>query len=265
MPVVTGICKLAVYEEGRGKPVVLLHGLISTHRYWNDVAALLDLNKYTVIRPDLLGFGVSPKPKKMLYTLEEQVVCVAEAVSNVKPPYLVVGHSMGACIALKWAVDKPKPIKRLVLTSLPLLKPEIAYQQLASVANRPKLHSNPVIAKAGVRSAAWLSFFPARLMHLQKTWPKHIAEDWTKHGRQAYLKTLNNMIFSDVLLAYLIKVKVPVHIIMGSKDGLIAPKELQRLKELVGKKKNITLEIIDSGHNVPLEHPEIVAKAIKAI
>jgi len=255
--------KLAVFEQGQGEPLVMLHGLISTHRYWNQVIELIDQAKWRVISLDLLGFGDSPKPKDGIYDLSQQVASVDEAIaSTAKPPYTVVGHSMGAITALKWAVDKPELFSRLILTSMPLLRPETVWQQLASIADNERLFKRKSIAKAGVQSFAWLSILPARVVTIQKRWPKHVAEDWTKHSRTSYKKTLDNIVFADELLELLQQVKLPVHLVIGNRDGMIDSHGVIQLTEITKKNKNFIIQIIDAAHNLPLEHPEIVARAI---
>ncbi len=55
--------ELYCFEQGQGEPVVMVHGLVSTHRYMQGVYELLPKNKYHVFAPDLLGMGESPRPK----------------------------------------------------------------------------------------------------------------------------------------------------------------------------------------------------------
>src|SRR4051794_18513809 len=52
---------LAMLRFGSGRPVVLLHGLAASHRFWLPVADKLRLD-HDVFIPDLLGFGLSPRP-----------------------------------------------------------------------------------------------------------------------------------------------------------------------------------------------------------
>ena len=262
MTKMTDSYKLSVFEHGVGKPLVLLHGLISTHRYWNQVVELMDQDSWKFISPDLLGFGDSPKPKEGPYDLSQQVACVDESITSIaKPPYRLVGHSMGAITALKWAVDKPDLFNGLVLTSLPLLRSESQYRQLATIVET-KLFSRERIAKVGVHSLNWLNVIPARMLKLQKIWPTHIVEDWKKHSRKAYRKIMQNAVFADQILALLAEVKVPTHVLIGSRDGMIGQSGIEQLQNVVKVNKKLSLEIVSSAHNLPLEHPEIVVKAI---
>ena len=54
-------CDIFFVENGKGTPVVLLHGFPQTHAMWANVAPLLS-NCYHVICPDLRGYGQSAKP-----------------------------------------------------------------------------------------------------------------------------------------------------------------------------------------------------------
>jgi len=261
----TKIYKLAVFERGSGKPLVMLHGMISTHRYWNQVIELLPQNKWRVISPDLLGFGDSPKPKDALYNVDESIETIDTAITSVAmPPYVVVGHSMGAGLALQWAVAKPYLFKSLVLTSMPLLWSESRYRQLSTIVES-RLFKREKIAKAGVRTLNWVSAMPLSLLKRQKKWPEHITEDLKKHSRKAYRKILKNAVLADEMLNLAKKVNVPTHIIIGSRDGMIDEAGREKLKKISKTNKNVTLEIVDSAHNLPLEHPEIIAKAIMQV
>jgi haloacetate dehalogenase len=60
VPVANGV-SLNVAVGGTGSPVVLLHGFPQTHLMWRHVAADLAA-AYTVICPDLRGYGAGDKP-----------------------------------------------------------------------------------------------------------------------------------------------------------------------------------------------------------
>lgn len=254
--------KLAMFEQGQGKPLVLLHGLISTHRYWHQIIGLIDTTKWRVITPDLLGFGDSPKPKDAQYNLTEQVSSTAQAITPyLENPSVVVGHSMGAIIALKLAVDKPELFSKLILSALPLLRPETKYRQLASITDS-RLVRRERAAKLAVHGLGLVNRLPERLMTIQKKWPKHIGEDWTKHGHQAYQQTIKSAQYIDAMLDLLSKLTVPTTLLVGKYDGMIGEQGVEGLNRVAACNNNLTIQLIEAKHNLPIEHPEIVAKAI---
>src|SRR5438270_4189784 len=58
----TGEAQLRVRHGGSGPPLLLLHGHPQTHYMWHAVAQRLAKN-FTVVAPDLRGYGDSSKPK----------------------------------------------------------------------------------------------------------------------------------------------------------------------------------------------------------
>ena len=54
-----------------GQRILLLHGILGSHRYWSSVADRLAVNHF-LVAPDLLGFGESPKPY-LKYTVQDHL------------------------------------------------------------------------------------------------------------------------------------------------------------------------------------------------
>ena len=61
----------ATLDEGRGVPVVLLHGIGRSGGVWRHLPARLAGEQYRLIAFDLLGFGESPKPDWIKYDTDE--------------------------------------------------------------------------------------------------------------------------------------------------------------------------------------------------
>lgn len=107
---------------GDGEVVVLLHGFASSSRYWRRLQPLLSTDGYRVITIDLLGFGKAPKPKTVNYSYEIHVQHIYDALEqiSVTQPVILVGHSMGALLAARYALIYETSIKSLVLLHPPL-------------------------------------------------------------------------------------------------------------------------------------------------
>ncbi|MGH7265665.1 MAG: alpha/beta fold hydrolase [Candidatus Rokuibacteriota bacterium] len=106
---------LAVREwQGRGPPLVCVHGLTANHTCW---AALADVlaPEFRVVAYDLRGRGDSDKPPAG-YSLEQHSRDLAALLDHIGlRRAIVVGHSLGAHIALRFAVTRPARVRRLVL------------------------------------------------------------------------------------------------------------------------------------------------------
>lgn len=96
---------------------VLLHGLGGTHRYWTCGPVPFALSGHRTVLIDLLGFGESPKPW-MRYSVERHVAALHASLAGDRSLTLI-GHSLGAALALAYAARYPSVVRRLVLISLP--------------------------------------------------------------------------------------------------------------------------------------------------
>lgn len=89
-------------------PLVLIHGWCCDHKAMKPVADAFP--ERHAISLDLLGHGRSPASSS--YTIETQAAAVAQAVPE---RAILVGHSMGAQIAVEAAVQSPEKVAGLVL------------------------------------------------------------------------------------------------------------------------------------------------------
>lgn len=99
---------LAAIDLGQGRPVVLLHGVGLNAEVWKPQIERLR-GTYRVIAPDMPGHGGSPCPEEPP-TLERYVESAAPLIGSLPEPALVIGHSMGAMIALELAARVPSKV-----------------------------------------------------------------------------------------------------------------------------------------------------------
>ena len=110
-----GSAVLRVRHGGSGPAVLLLHGHPRTHTTWWRVAPLLVEAGFTVVCPDLRGYGES-RPAERLFT--------KRAIASDLPPlmarlgfdeFAVAGHDRGCYAGHRLAVDFPERVTRLVV------------------------------------------------------------------------------------------------------------------------------------------------------
>ncbi len=86
-------------EVGRGRPVVLLHGLADSHRTWREVATRLPVEPYRLLLPDLPGHGRSARPDAS-YSLDWHAHIMGLWIDMLQlDQFDVVGHSFGGGLA----------------------------------------------------------------------------------------------------------------------------------------------------------------------
>ncbi len=120
MSVVTLQGEIIHYEVlGRGRPVFFLHGWVGSWRYWvpSMQAASIGYRAYAI---DLWGFGDTAKHPAM-YSLEQQVNLLHDFLDSLGIGRIaLIGHGLGAVVALSYAAAHAEVVDRLMLTSLPL-------------------------------------------------------------------------------------------------------------------------------------------------
>ena len=100
-----------------GPVVVLLHGLASSSQTWATVLPLLGTDAH-VIAPDLLGHGLSAKPRSGDYSLGAYAAGLRDLLVALDlPRATVVGHSFGGGVAMQFAYQFPELTQRLVLVA----------------------------------------------------------------------------------------------------------------------------------------------------
>ena len=133
--IVNGV-KLHYVMAGSGEPVVLLHGWPQTWLEWRRVIPAL-ADKYTVVAPDLRGFGDSDKPSGG-YDKRTVAEDVFQLVEHLKlGPINLVGHDLGMMVAYAYASAHPTEVRRLVLAEAGL--PGLGLEELFDTAKHPQL------------------------------------------------------------------------------------------------------------------------------
>ena len=115
-----GEVELRVRHAGQGPAVLLIHGHPRTGSTWYRVAPQLVARGFTVICPDMRGYGQSGKAavrpdhaQQSKRAVALDLVRLMDALGHVR--YAVVGHDRGCYVALRLALDRPEVVSRLVV------------------------------------------------------------------------------------------------------------------------------------------------------
>ena len=118
--IVVGDAVIRVRRGGEGPPVLLLHGHPRTGATWHRVAPRLVRAGYTVVVPDLPGYGRSlgpaPTPDHSAHSKRAFAGIMAGLMTALGyDRFHLVGHDRGSYLALRLALDHEPRIGRLVL------------------------------------------------------------------------------------------------------------------------------------------------------
>jgi haloacetate dehalogenase len=115
-----------VLSKGSGPPLLLIHGHPFTHVTWHKVAPALT-DSYTIIAPDLRGYGDSSKPpyspRSQDYSFRAMAQDMVEVMAHFgHKQFMVGGHDRGARVVHRMMLDHPDAvIKGAVLDIVPTL------------------------------------------------------------------------------------------------------------------------------------------------
>jgi haloacetate dehalogenase len=118
----TGEAELRVRVGGDGPPVLLLHGHPQTHLMWHRVAPLLAA-AFTLVMPDLRGYGESSKPPTTAdhepyskRAMARDGVALMQALGYGR--FSVVGHDRGGRVGYRLALDHAERVERLAVLDI---------------------------------------------------------------------------------------------------------------------------------------------------
>lgn len=130
-------------REAGDEMVIFLHGLGCSKDLWHGAWALRGLRDKSLLAPDFLGFGHSPRPAHFSYTLEEHAAVLAALIDSYALKRIhIVAHSMGGTIALLLSA---RTLSRL--RSLILVEPRLANSSCGIAAEAVKFSSDEFIGR----------------------------------------------------------------------------------------------------------------------
>jgi magnesium chelatase accessory protein len=253
-----------VQVAGQGvdrRPVVLLlHGTAAATHSWRDVLPLLAQHAM-VVAPDLPGHGFTGMPGDPGLTLPGMARLVEALLGTlgVKPD-LVVGHSAGAAVALRMALDgriAPREVVSLNGALTPLGEEHAAFFTRAA----RLLVGLPFVPKLFAWRAANREVAARLLRDTGSTIDARGVELYARLFRRAghLAGALRMMASWDLrpLLHDLPRLKPDLLLVVGANDRTIAPAKARRIQLLLPRARIETLPRL--GHLAHEERPEIVA------
>lgn len=243
---------VAYEERGKGEPLVLLHGWNSSRKQW-----LLNLKafapRYRVIAPDLPGFGESEYNEAFPYTLDG-TASFLEAFRRALhlPPFHLLGHSMGGCIAVRYTAQNPEVVRKLALVSTPT---HTASMGLRALLPGARCFISMTYRFRNESTLKWM-FYRALYQ------PEYQDLDFVRANVQATARTSRRALGESVLMFRkmnladeLSRIDQPTLIVFGDKDKSVNPRESQRQRGLLPH-PYVTV-ITACGHCPPYERPEL--------
>jgi len=272
--------ELAYDVCGTGPVLLLLHGFPQNRAIWQPIQAALS-NHFTLVMPDLRGYGASPKPASdplhatyAKRAMANDLIALVDKLGHKQ--FGVVGHDRGARVAHRLVADHPERVTRLMLLDI---SPTLAmYEQTGMTFAAGYWHWFFLIQEAPLPETL-IGQQPAFFMNefMVKRYPgRHIFETsrW-----ESYLAGIQNpaclhAMCEDYRASFTIDLEhdradreagqqlpMPVRVLWGQ-HGMIQ-KCFNPLQDWAAVATEVTGRPIDSGHYIPEEQPEVLADEIR--
>ena len=212
---------------GEGPPLLLLHGLGGSGRYWAGTGPLLARTR-TLIAPDLAGFGRSDKPR-IEYTRDFHVGTVEAllAAFGVAGRLDIAGHSMGGILAGLFAARHPDRVESLAVIASPF----------------PRRQLHPLRVPRGFAGRTVYRTLQ-RLLPLvspvvrSPVFPREVIADYLRHTVDSYQQTSRALIWDPTVADELATLDAslpgrPQLLLYSKEDTTIGPDNLGRWQEVL--------------------------------
>jgi pimeloyl-ACP methyl ester carboxylesterase len=266
-----------------GTPVLLWHGFLGTSYTWRKVMPLLAEAGFSILVPDMRGYGDSDKPVgtegyDARALSEEFRELVRQIEFGAGRPLIVAAHDMGAPPALLWAAEHPEEVAGLLYIDEPVMLSAVLTEIIAYTPEAMKegsmwwwmLPLAPGVPERLIvgNERAFLTWFYDRHTFNRDSIPAADVDETlrTFAGREGVLGAMGvyRAAFTTIQQTEPLtihKVKVPV-VALGGAKGL--GEQVLPMVKMVAE--NVEGGVIaDCGHFVPEERPEEIVRHVLAL
>jgi pimeloyl-ACP methyl ester carboxylesterase len=238
--------QIAYRDEGRGRPLLLVHAFPLSGAMWErQIAALAQT--YRLIVPDLRGFGASPTVPGTA-SLDQYADDLAGLLDQLGLEQVAVaGLSMGGYIAFALLRRHGERVNALILA-------DTRSQPDAEEGRRAREENARLVEEQGPRAIAdqmLPKLLSSNASDDLRAEVRRMIEANDRAGIAAALRAMAGRPDSTPLLA---TIAVPTLIVVGSEDGLTPPSDARAMHTAIAGSRLV--ELPGAGHLANLEAPE---------
>lgn len=242
-------------KQGKGTPLVLLHGFLESGVMWDNFIPVWSEN-HTIITIDLLGHGKTGCTG-YIHTMEEMAEAVLAVLKheNIETA-IFTGHSMGGYVTLAIAEKYPEKVSSLILlNSTP--RPDSPEKQ----ENRERSIRLIKTNRASFIGMAISNLFAENNRERLQEEINKLKTEALQFPVQGIIAALEGMKIRKDRTKVLSRFSKPKFIIAGSKDPIMPVNELRE----IATQSNTVFYELDGGHMSTIENPEDLKKVFGEI
>lgn len=243
---------IAFFKIGSGHPIIFIHGLGLRAECWFHQIEELKKN-HTVYAIDMPGHGKSDLLKDKKVSLRSFVKVLAEfiKIQNIDSP-IIIGHSLGALIAIELASLYPK-LSSAIIAVTPIYNRSLEATKAVKLRAKEILENpnDEIVVHEPIKR--WFGNSKAKLnMESADLCTRLLKLNQKIFNLQGYTTAYN--LFASIKgnsLSSLKKIRVPIIYITGEKDFNSTPKMSQKLSKISNSRYIV---IKNAKHLLPLTH-----------
>lgn len=236
------------HESKKKNPIILLHGWGLRWQNYKELVELLKKDGRKVFAIDLPGFGAEPLVNSNM-VLDDYVVFLRKFIEKnkiTKP--ILIGHSFGGRVAVKYVWKYPNDVASLILTGVPIirhttLKRKIAY--IVAVVGGKIFKLFPKETKAFLRKILYASI-----------------GEWDYYKAGPLQQVFKNII-GEELTMYAKSISVSTFLVWGEDDRIVPASDVNEIKKIIPHA--VTAIVKDEDHKLPYISPNNFIKAIVSV
>ena len=255
--VVVDSLDVQVEVVGEGVPVVLIHGLGLSGAIWNRVRDQFGPG-YQLILVDLRGAGRTREVRSEELSLSrwaDDLGAVLAALEIRRP--VLVGHSLGASVALKYALERPDDVRALVLIAADPNLSNLAPRMLASAERIEGMGMTTWVAEYWSKNPPFSDASLERDPAILDTYRDLLLQN----DPADYVRQCRAIASAESLADRLGSITQPALVVVGGSDDRTLPEHGRRLAGDLANGRAVELPGV--GHTVPLEAPEATVAAVR--
>lgn len=250
------------FGPARPPDVVFLHGLGTSGREWEPVAAALGAKGLSALVPDLLGFGRSRRIGTS-FGLDEHVDALLRLLERTRAPStVVVGHSFGCAVAAALAETAPDRVRALVLVAPPAFHDRAAAARRIAARGwleRKVVEDSPLARIACGAMCLGRPLLSRALPRLVRHAPSALVREAVEHSWPPYRAAVRTLLDHNPLPAALARPLRPTSAIVGEQDELTPASDI-----LDQRCEQVRVIALPGDHWLPLTHAHELARIIAA-
>jgi len=241
--------KLFFRKYGKGKPLVILHGLFGQSDNWNTLAKQFGESGFEAFAIDLRNHGLSPHNPEWNYkVMAEDVLDVLG--ENDLDHANIIGHSLGGKVAMRMALDHPTLVEKLIVVDIAPKKYKQGHEDVIKALAAMNISALSSRRDAEERLEALIRDNATRMLLLKNLYRK---EDNSLAWR------FNHDVITKKYKEVLAEIEgnpftKPTLFILGGNSKHVEEKDLKEASKLFPAMSSVTIP--GAGHWVHAEKPE---------